>query len=125
MPRVAVATVDEIPPGERKLVVPFCGKAGIGVFNVNGAFHAVRNICPHKLGPICTGQVSGRAVADAPVSTNSHGLSYERDGEILRCPWHQWEFEISTGQCLVDPTKRVKTYAVSVEGDQVLVEYDE
>ena len=125
MPRVAVATVDEIPPGERKLVVPFRGKAGIGVFNVNGSFHAVRNICPHNSGPLCTGRVSGRAVADAPVSTDCHGLSYERDGEILRCPWHQWEFEITTGRCLVDPTKRVKTYAVTVDGEQVFVEYDE
>ena len=125
MARVVVATVDEIPPGERKLVVPFRGRAGIGVFNVNGSFHAVRNICPHKFGPLCTGLVTGRTVADAPVSTDGHGLRYEREGEILRCPWHQWEFEIATGQCLVDPEKQVKIYPVEVVDDQVIVEYDE
>lgn len=124
MARVVVATVDEIPPGERKLVVPFQGRAGIGVFNVKGSFYVVRNVCPHKFGPLCTGWVSGRTVADAPVSIDPNGLRYERDGEILRCPWHQWEFEITTGRCLVDPEKRVKTYPVEVVGDQVIVEYD-
>ena len=46
MKRVTVARVEEISRGERKIVVPFRGRAGIGVFNVNGTFHALRNICP-------------------------------------------------------------------------------
>ena len=64
--RVVVGAVDEIPPGERKLVVPFRGRAGIGVFNVNGTFHALRNLCPHKSGPLCTGRVGPLMVADGP-----------------------------------------------------------
>ena len=55
MARIAVARVSEIPPGQRKIVVPFRGRAGIGIFNVGGTFYAVRNICPHKNGPLCTG----------------------------------------------------------------------
>ena len=51
MASVVIGKVDEIPPGERKIVVPFRGRAGIGVFNVNGSFYAIRNICPHKNGP--------------------------------------------------------------------------
>jgi len=35
-------------------------------------------------------------------------------GEVLRCPWHQWTFDIATGQCLVDETLRVATYPVRV-----------
>lgn len=123
--RVVVATVDEIPPGSRKIVVPFRGRAGIGVFNVNGQFHALRNICPHKQGPLCTGFVSGRVVGDLPPSAGVDTLVYEREGEIIRCPWHLWEFEIATGQCLVDPKVRVKTYPVVIEGNQVVVEYDD
>ena len=45
--------------------------------------------------------------------------------EVLRCPWHQWPFEIATGSCLVDPTVRVKTYRVTIEGDDIVVEYRE
>ncbi|MGH2551733.1 MAG: Rieske (2Fe-2S) protein, partial [Thermomicrobiales bacterium] len=55
--RVVVGPVEELPPGERKIVVPFRGRAGIGVFNVNGTFHALRNLCPHKSGPLCTGRI--------------------------------------------------------------------
>jgi len=122
--RVVAGTVEEIPPGERKLIVPFRGRAGIGVFNVNGSYHALRNLCPHKLGPLCTGRVSGRVVAAAPPSSYAPELEVERDGEIIRCPWHLWEFEIATGRCLVDPKVRVKTYPVAVEDGQVVVYAD-
>jgi nitrite reductase/ring-hydroxylating ferredoxin subunit len=122
--RVVVGTVDEIPPGSRKIVAPFRGRAGIGVFNVNGTFRALRNLCPHKSGPLCTGRVSGRIVAVAPPSVDDPGLIVERDGEIIRCPWHLWEFDIATGRCLVDPRARVKTYPVTVEDEQVVVYAD-
>jgi nitrite reductase (NADH) small subunit len=122
--RVVAGTVEEIPPGARKLIVPFRGRAGIGVFNVNGSYHALRNLCPHKLGPLCTGRVSGRVVAAAPPSSYAPELEVERDGEIIRCPWHLWEFEIATGRCLVDPKVRVKTYPVAVEDGQVVVYAD-
>ena len=125
MTRVMVGKVNDIPPGERKLVVPFRGRAGIGVFNVNGSFHALRNICPHNFGPLCTGRVTGHVTSEGPGSSNFNGLRFERDGEIIRCPWHLWEFEIATGQCLVDPNVRVKTYPVIIEGDEITVEYDD
>jgi nitrite reductase (NADH) small subunit len=121
--RVVVGTVGEIPVGERKIVVPFRGRAGIGVFNVNGRFYALRNICPHNRGPLCTGHVSGRFVASAPPSSAGATLAMDRDGEILRCPWHNWAFDITDGSCLGDPRLRVKTYPVSVQGDDVVVEY--
>ena len=69
MTSVVIGKVGDIPPGERKIVVPFRGRAGIGVFNVNGSFYAVRNICPHKNGPLCTGELSGRVTTDVPPST--------------------------------------------------------
>jgi len=123
--RVVIGKVNDIAPGERKLVVPFRGRAGIGVFNVKGSFHALRNICPHNLGPLCTGRVTGHVTSEGPMSTNLNGLRFERDGEILRCPWHLWEFEIATGQCLVDPNVLVKTYPVNIDGDEIVVEYDD
>ena len=125
MTRVVVAKVWEIPPGERKIVVPFRGRAGIGVFNVKGDFFALRNICPHKRGPLCTGERTGRIDASAPPSGHAAGMTIDGDGEILRCPWHQWPFEIATGRCLVDPKARVKTYPVRVVGNDVVVEFDE
>jgi nitrite reductase/ring-hydroxylating ferredoxin subunit len=104
--------------------VPFRGRAGIGVFNVNGTFHALRNLCPHKAGPLCTGRVSGRVVADAPPTAADTHLDLVRDGEIIRCPWHLWEFDLLTGGCLVDPKVRVKTYPVRIEDGEVIVYAD-
>ena len=125
MARIAVAKVSDIPPGQREIVVPFRGRAGIGIFNVAGAFYAVRNICPHKNGPLCTGTLTGRVMAATPPSVQGAAISIEGDGEILHCPWHQWSFEIATGRCLVDPKVRVKTYPVEIEGDDVVVVYEE
>jgi len=105
----AVGTVGEIPPGTRK-IVEVAGRS-IGVFNVAGAFYAVRNRCPHQGGPLCQGQLSGIVVSPRPGE-----YEYVREGEILRCPWHGWEFDIKTGHSWLDPARlRVRTYAVTVE----------
>ena len=124
MERVVAGKVSEIPSGERKIVVPFRGRAGIGVFNVAGLFYAARNICPHKNGPLCTGELSGRVTTDAPPSTRGTTLSVNGLGEILRCPWHQWAFDIASGRCLVNPRLRAKTYPVKIDGDDIVVEYE-
>src|SRR4051794_21968623 len=104
-----VATLDEMPPGRHK-IVEVAGRS-IGVFNVNGEFFALRNSCPHQGGPLCTGRVSGFVISETPGE-----YSYSRQGEILRCPWHGWEFDIRTGQSWFDPTRvRVRRYEVTVE----------
>jgi 3-phenylpropionate/trans-cinnamate dioxygenase ferredoxin subunit len=109
MPRHAVALVAEIPPGER-LIVEIAGRS-IGVFNVDGRFFAVRNSCPHQGGQLCLGRTVGLATAERPGD-----IRYEREGEILRCPWHGWEFDLATGRSVFDPARtRVKSYPVEIE----------
>src|SRR6476469_1946476 len=105
----AVAGVGEIPPGGRKIVE--IGGRSIGVFNVNGEYFALRNRCPHQGGPLCEGRLAGGVESPRPGE-----YEYVRDGEILRCPWHGWEFDLKTGQSWFDPAgTRVRTYPVSVE----------
>lgn len=106
--RHTVATVDEVRPGERKIVE--VGGRSIGIFNVDGEFFALRNQCPHEGGPLCEGLLTGFLRSRVPGD-----YSYGRRGEILRCPWHQWEFDVKTGQSWFDPAKtRVRSYDVSV-----------
>ncbi len=108
MAKHIIGTVDEIPPGERKLVT-IEGRE-IGVFNVHGEFYALRNRCPHQGGALCKGRVSGFVTANVPGE-----YEYTRKGEILRCPWHGWEYDIKTGQSWVDPSSvRVRSYEVEV-----------
>jgi 3-phenylpropionate/trans-cinnamate dioxygenase ferredoxin subunit len=110
-----VATVGEIPPGGHKLV-ELQGRQ-IGVFNVKGEFFAISNRCPHQGGSLCHGKLVGLAESEEP---GQYKLS--RHGELLRCPWHGWEFDIRTGQSWCDPTRvRVRSYAVSVEPGESLV----
>ena len=109
MPKHIVAAVDEIPVGERK-IVEVAGRS-IGIYNVNGDFYAIRNNCPHQGGPLCAGYLTGFVMADKPGEYN-----YTKRGEIVRCPWHGWEFDVKTGQSWFDPAKmRVRSYPVAVE----------
>jgi 3-phenylpropionate/trans-cinnamate dioxygenase ferredoxin subunit len=113
--RHVVATVDEIPPGDRK-IVKIAGRS-IGVFNLGGEFFALRNQCPHEGGPLCEGYLSGLLLSEEPGE-----YEYSRKGEILRCPWHSWEFDVRTGQSWFDPTRtRVKSYQAAVEKGQTLL----
>ncbi len=109
MAKHRVAKVGEVPPGGRK-IVEVAGRS-IGVFNLGGEFFALRNQCPHAGGPLCEGILSGFLRSDAPGE-----YDYVRRGEILRCPWHQWEFDVRTGQSWFDPVKtRVRRYETSIE----------
>ncbi|NJN82180.1 MAG: Rieske 2Fe-2S domain-containing protein [Caldilineaceae bacterium] len=112
-PKYCAAQVDEIPPGGRKLV-EIDGKS-IGLFNVNGAFIAVLNLCPHELAPVCLGRVDGTTLPSEPGE-----FLWGREGEILVCPWHGWEFDLLTGDALAD-RRRLRRYEVTVEDDSVFV----
>jgi len=112
--KYVVATVDEIPPGQRKVVQ--IAQRSVGVFNVKGKYYAIRNQCPHAGGPICEGVTSGLVRSDSPGT-----YDYIMRGEIIRCPWHGWEFEIATGQSWFDPVKtKVRAYPTEVEAGESL-----
>ncbi len=55
------------------------------------------------------------------VSAGVGQVAHEREGEILKCPWHMWEFDINTGQTLHDETIRIRTYQVVQEGQEVVL----
>ena len=109
MARTVVAAVSEIPPGGRKLVT-IRGRE-VGVFNLGGTFFALLNRCPHQGGKLCRGTLVGLVTSSEPGR-----FDYSRPGEMLKCPWHKWEFDIRTGQSWCDPEdNRVRSYGVTVE----------
>ncbi|MEZ5849147.1 MAG: Rieske (2Fe-2S) protein [Hyphomicrobiaceae bacterium] len=116
MVRHVVARAAEIPPGGRKLVT-IDGK-GVVVFNLNGEFYALSDKCPHKGASLCDGVVTGLVESHEPGE-----VTYSRPGEIIRCPWHQWEFDIRTGRSWCDPRRmRLMKFDVAVEHGATLVE---
>ena len=116
MARHVVAPVNDIPPGGRKLV-EVNGRAVV-VFNLAGQFFALNNRCPHRGGSLCHGKLTGLVQSSEPGD-----YQYSRKGEIIRCPWLSWEFDIRTGQSWCDPGKvRTRRYEVTVEAGARLVE---
>jgi len=114
--RHEICPVKEIPPGGRKLVE--VDGLSIGIFNLDGEFHALLNICPHQGAPLCKGEVTGMAT-----SSEVGEYEWERDGQIVRCPWHHWEFDITTGESVFNPHRvRTKTYDVRIEAKSETVE---
>ncbi len=97
---VDVAKVDDIPPGEAR-AYEVEGEQ-VGIFNVDGQFHAINNVCTHEEAPLHEGEVV--------------------DDKVI-CPWHQAEFDLKTGAAECPPAvEGVKTYKVVVSGDRVQVE---
>jgi nitrite reductase (NADH) small subunit len=113
--RHAVGTLAEFPVGCAR-IVEVAGRS-IGVFNVDGMLHALRNVCPHHGAPLCLGSVSGMMLP-----SDRYRYEYGLDGRILKCPWHGYEFRIEDGRSVVAPeTLRVRSYRVDVLEDQVFV----
>ena len=93
-----VAKTSEIPSGSGK-VVEVGGKA-IAVFHCDGKFYATDNACKHRGGPLGEGSLSGTTVT---------------------CPWHGWEYDVTSGACQMDASITVQTFDVKVEGDDIFV----
>ena len=102
----------DVPRG-KALIVPYKSRSA-GVFYVNGEFHALLNVCPHKGAELCRGPVTG--TSDCGGET---GITYVRDGELLRCAWHGWEFDIRTGDCLSDPSYKARKIDIDVRNEEI------
>ena len=113
-----VARIEEVPEGSH-LVVEVAGRE-VGVFNIGGRYYALPNVCIHQSGPLCRGAVSGTVTANAETGWQREWVN---DGQIVVCPWHALEFNITTGQCLAFPQRRLRTYSVKVENDQITVSF--
>jgi len=99
--RIKVGTLREIPRSYGKVVQ--AGGKLIALFKMQDTVYAIDNECPHRGGPIGEGSVRGKLVS---------------------CPWHLWAFDITSGQCVSNLYGHVRSYAVSVDGDDVWVMVD-
>ena len=94
---VLVADVGELAEGnlERDGV-------SLALFNAgDGHFYACSPVCPHEDGPLAEGWLEGNAVV---------------------CPWHGYDFDLTSGACRVTPDFSVKVYPVRVSGTAVEVD---
>jgi len=91
---IPIATVDECPPGAS--IERLAGDRMVAVANVDGIFHALDGLCPHQGGPLGTGVLCGAT---------------------LTCPWHGWQFDVTTGRHGTSATVRQQVHEVrAVDG---------
>ena len=102
MPWYPVCPVDELPPGEMKLVR--ADSVYVGVYNIDGELRALEDRCSHDDGPLCEGD-------------------WDPEEGVVICPRHGSNFDIRTGVPLSLPAfEPVETYAVRVENGTIEVE---
>jgi nitrite reductase (NADH) small subunit len=104
----------ELPPGTSTTVKAF--GTTVAVFNVEGQVFALSNHCPHHGGPLCHGRISGAVLPSQP-----YEYRYGREGRVLICPWHGWEFDIESGRTIFDPAVRVKIYEARIEEGEIVL----
>ncbi len=92
------ATIDQLPHGSLLEVV--AGGAMVALANVEGQIYAIDGVCAHQGGPLGKGKLTGCT---------------------LTCPWHGWQYDVTTGRQQLSSTIRQASFAVRVEGDRILV----
>ncbi len=95
---VAVARVDHIPAGTGR-PVDVEGRT-VALFNVAGNFYAIDGVCLHRGGPVGEGDL---------------------EDKVVTCPWHGWQYDVTTGANLLDPSIGLTRHETRVEDGVVLV----
>jgi nitrite reductase/ring-hydroxylating ferredoxin subunit len=96
---VKVASLSDLPAGTAKTVE--AGGTSIALYNVDGQIHATSNTCPHRGGSLGEGVLGG---------------------VVISCPWHAFEYEVTSGRCLTNPSLQIPCYPVKLEGQDILVQ---
>jgi nitrite reductase/ring-hydroxylating ferredoxin subunit len=112
--RFVVGRAADLADGE-KMAVEVGGRS-IAVFNVGGRFYGLLNRCPHRGADLCAGRFLPKVTAAVPGE-----YVYDTERTFLVCPWHGWEFDVTTGQSYFDPVgMRGRPYRVEVENGAVV-----
>ena len=93
-----IVAVNDCPPGS--VVERIVAGRVVALANVDGAWHAIDGLCPHQGGPLGRGRLCGT---------------------VVTCPWHGWQFDVTTGRHRLSATVRQPVHDVRVEGGRILV----
>jgi nitrite reductase (NADH) small subunit len=83
-------------PGSARAI--HVGSYDVALFNVEGEYYALENVCPHQGSPIVDGWIEGRTVT---------------------CPWHAWCFDLRTGSLTLGNFAIIPRFEVRIEEDGV------
>ena len=113
-----VAKASELAHGDRRIVL--AGTAEIGVFYKDGAYFGYSNTCVHSGGPACEGLMINRVVDVIAPDRTYQGQTFSDEIHFV-CPWHGYEYDLKTGECVGDRRLRLKKFEVIRRGEDVFV----
>ncbi|NDK23976.1 Rieske (2Fe-2S) protein [Streptomyces sp. TR1341] len=91
-----VARSEDVP--ERGRLILDVGGRSFALFRVGGRLYAYDNVCPHQGGPVCQGLITPRVTEPVEVDGTTRGLAFDESALHLVCPWHGFEFDLTTGR---------------------------
>jgi NAD(P)H-dependent nitrite reductase small subunit len=96
---VSVGPADMLRPGQGTAVM--ADGLDLALFNVEGEYFCIDNMCPHREGPLADGDL---------------------EDDVVICPWHAWQVSVRTGEVVYNPSMCVATHACRIENGEVQVE---
>jgi len=120
MPEVFVAKISQFPDGERRIVRH--GACEIGVFHWQGKFYAYENLCVHQGGPACEGLIVHKVEDVIGADRSWIGQKFSNDEVHFVCPWHGYEYDLTTGECAADKNLKLKSFRIVRRGEDIYVD---
>ena len=96
---IKVAKKGELEKG-RGTIVEVQGTS-LALFDIQGKICVIKNSCPHAEGPVGEGDL---------------------EEKVVTCPWHGWQFDVTTGESPASSDMKVETYPVKIEGEDILIQ---
>jgi nitrite reductase/ring-hydroxylating ferredoxin subunit len=113
-----VAKSTDMKDGDRRIVN--AGRREIGVFHKDGAYYAYSNVCLHQGGPACEGMLTPNVVDVFAQDRTYQGQVFGDEMHFV-CPWHGYEYDIKTGECIGDRKLKLRKFEVVTRGEDIYV----
>lgn len=120
MSEIEVAESADIGEAERRIVA--YGAHEIGIIRVQGQLHAFLNVCPHQGGPVCQGLLIHKVEEVIDENKNFVGMKFDENSVNLVCPWHGWEFDVTTGRCAGDAQQGLRKFKTRESNGKIYVD---
>ena len=119
MNEIFVVKASDFGDGDRRIVKT--AKGDIGVFHHRGEYYAYSNTCVHSGGPACEGVMIPRVLDVISEDRTYQGQIFSEEEMHFVCPWHGYEYELKTGECVGNRKLKLRSYSVVRRGDDIFV----
>ncbi|QSE93759.1 Rieske (2Fe-2S) protein [Rhodococcus pseudokoreensis] len=118
-PDIVVARSTDVLEGRRHLVA--VDDVHLGLFRFRGKLYAYENACPHMGGPVCQDRMVDGVLERIEDDRTSRGMTFDEDDPHVVCPWHGFEFRITTGEHAGFSKIRLRSFPVTEDGGEIRV----